>query len=61
MDLHIDDKQGSKNRPSPARLGQFITDSRLTESIPLPGTRRRVYRLKLGGLGQVREMTRSTR
>ena len=56
--------QGSKNRPSPVRLGRFITDSGLTESIPLPSTRRRVYRLKLGktsGLGRVREMTRSTR
>ena len=40
-------EQDSKNRLSPIRLGRFITDSGLTESIPLPDTRQRVDRLKL--------------
>ena len=41
-------RQGSNNRSSPIRLGRFITDSGLIKSISLPGTRRRVYRLKIG-------------
>ena len=53
--------QGSKNRPSPVRFGQFVTDSGLLASIPTPDMRQWVDRLKLGGLDRVREMTRSTR
>ena len=45
--------RGSKNRST------LVIDSGLIESIPLSGMRPRVDRLKLGGLGQIREISRS--
>ena len=53
--------QGSKNQPSPVRVGANHIDINIRYETMSGSVKTRQNLVKLGGLGRVREMTRSTR